>query len=333
MEATARMKRYGMAVIGLGVVGRRMLEQAAAVPGIQVASAWDPLPAARAAAAADFPGLPLATGAVDAIERLDVDVVYVAAPPLAHAALVRAAIAAGKAVFCEKPLGIDVAESEALVDEVRASGTRHAVNFPFASSAAVDAIARATADPAFGLQSIEVSIRFARWPRAWQAGATWLARAEQGGLTREVLSHFVWLLLRLRGAVSLQGAALQRPAAPEGAAETAIAAALVAGGVPVTVSGSVGGTDPDRVEARFVGAASELLLSDWYRLESFDAASPQGRPFGGLPDDPRTATYRRQLAQLHALLSGEPHTLPGLDEALAVQRVVEAMLNPRGPST
>ena len=35
------MKRYGMAVIGLGVVGRRMLEHAATHPGVRVASAWD----------------------------------------------------------------------------------------------------------------------------------------------------------------------------------------------------------------------------------------------------------------------------------------------------
>ena len=318
-----------MAVIGLGVVGRRMLEQAASSAGIQVVSAWDAAAPARAAAAADFPGLPVASSAAGAIERLDVDVVYVAVPPLAHAPLVRAAVAARKAVFCEKPLGVDLAESEALVAEVEASGLAQAINFPFASSDAVDALARRIAEPGFGLRGIEVRVRFAEWPRAWQAGATWLSRADQGGFTREVLSHFVWLAHRLSGgAVALRGAAVAHPAQPAGAAETAVAAALDCAGVPATVSGTVGGAAPDRVEARFVGAHAELVLADWYRLEVVDADAPQGRPWPGLPADPRTASYQRQLAQLHAMLSGELHSLPGLADALAVQRRIEAMLTP-----
>jgi predicted dehydrogenase len=149
------MKRYGMAVIGLGVVGRRMLEQAAASRGIQIVSAWDLSAAARAAAAAAFPGLPLSQGVTSAIERLDVDVVYVAVPPLAHAETVRTALAAGKAVFCEKPLTVDIREGTELVEAVRHAGVREAVNFVFASSAAVDSIARAVRDPAFGLRAIE----------------------------------------------------------------------------------------------------------------------------------------------------------------------------------
>lgn len=322
------MKRYGMAVIGLGVVGRRMLEQAATSPGLRVVSAWDPAATARASAVADFPGLPLATGVDDAIARLDVDVVYVAAPPLAHASLVRAAVAAGKAVFCEKPLGVDVAESETLVAEVDAAGVAQAVNFPFASSDAVDRLRRAVDAPDFGLRAIEVRVRFHEWPRAWQAGAAWLARADQGGFTREVLSHFLWLLHRVRGGFALRGAAAAWPAKPAGAAETAIAAAVDAMGVPATVSGSVGGAAPDRIEARFVGAREELVLADWYRLDAIDADAPAGRPVPGLPADPRTAAYQKQLAQLHALLSGEPHTLPSLAEALAVQRGVEAILTP-----
>jgi predicted dehydrogenase len=174
-------------------------------------------------------------------------------------------------------------------------------------------------------------VRFHEWPRAWQAGATWLSRADQGGFTREVLSHFVYLAHRLFGGeVALRGATVAHPPSPAGAAETAVAAVLDCAGVPATVSGTVGGAAPDRIEARFVGARAELVLADWYRLDVVDADAPQGRPMPGLPEDPRTAAYRRQLAQLHAMLSGDPHTLPGFADALAVQRRIEAMLNPPG---
>jgi 1,5-anhydro-D-fructose reductase (1,5-anhydro-D-mannitol-forming) len=322
------MKRYGMAVIGLGVVGRRMLEQAADSAHLGVVAAWDASPQARKAAAADFPGLPLVGSAAEAIERLDVDVVYVAVPPLAHAGLVRAAIAAGKAVFCEKPLGVDVAESAALTEEVGRSRLPEAVNFVFASSAAVDALRDAVTAPGFGLRAVEIRTRFHQWPRDWQAGATWLERSDQGGFTREVLSHYVYLLRRLFGDVTLVGASAAGPAEPA-AAETSVAATLACGGVPVSITGSVGGQAPDRIEAVFVGARSEWRLFDWYRLEVRDAEAPDARPVPGLPPDARRSSYRRQLEQIHALLSGAPHTLPSFADALAVQRIIEAMLATR----
>ncbi|MCH8809412.1 MAG: Gfo/Idh/MocA family oxidoreductase, partial [Proteobacteria bacterium] len=58
------------------------------------------------------------------------EVVYIACPPAAHKEYALAAIEAGKTVFCEKPLGVDVAESRALVARVEESGTPNAVNFP-----------------------------------------------------------------------------------------------------------------------------------------------------------------------------------------------------------
>lgn len=318
------MKRFGMAVIGLGVVGRRMLEQAARHSAIEVVSAWDLSAAARQQAAADFPGIPLSASEAQAIERLDVDVVYVANPPLAHAASVRAALAAGKAVFCEKPLGINLAESSALVAEVERSGRPGAINFPFASSAAVQAIADAIKAGDFDLRALEIRTRFHQWPREWQASAAWLNQADQGGFTREVLSHFVYLALRLLGPVRLQGGVAFHPT--PGLAEQSVAASLIAGRTPVSILGCTGGAPPDLIEARFIGAAAELRLIDWYRLERIHLGAPSGEPVTGLPADPRQAAYQRQLDQLAALLAGEPHTLARFADALAVQTCIEGML-------
>ena len=48
------MKPFGMAVIGLGVIGRRMLEHAPAIPGLQVVAAYDNSAQARSAAVASY---------------------------------------------------------------------------------------------------------------------------------------------------------------------------------------------------------------------------------------------------------------------------------------
>ncbi|QYH34933.1 Gfo/Idh/MocA family protein [Salinibacterium sp. M195] len=52
----------------------------------------------------------------------DVDIVYIAAPNVFHRPLALLAIAAGKHVLIEKPLGIDAADAQAIVVAARAAG-------------------------------------------------------------------------------------------------------------------------------------------------------------------------------------------------------------------
>jgi predicted dehydrogenase len=61
------------------------------------------------------------------IECPDVDVVAVTVKVTEHDALVRAALAAGKHVFCEWPLGTNLAQASALADLAAASGGSHVV--------------------------------------------------------------------------------------------------------------------------------------------------------------------------------------------------------------
>jgi predicted dehydrogenase len=58
-----------------------------------------------------------------------VHVVHITSPNDAHAPQVRAALAAGKHVVCEKPLGLDARETAELLALAEASGLVHAVNF------------------------------------------------------------------------------------------------------------------------------------------------------------------------------------------------------------
>ena len=316
-----------MAVIGLGVVGRRMIEQVGLHRGWRVAAAYDADPVVRAALHKAYPDLPVVDSAAAAIGQAGVDLVYVAVPPLFHHDLVLQAIAARRAVLCEKPLGIDLAQSQQLAHAMNQSGLPQAVNFVFSSSAAVDSLAQGLQKPGFDLRAIEIRLHFKEWPRDWQRGATWLTQSDQGGFVREVLSHFVYLLLRLRGPVILRAA--QVSSATAGAAEFCAQALLDSAGVPVSVSGVVGGSGPDVVEARFMGASQAYVLSDWYHLAHHDALHPQGLAVAGLPQEPRVATYQRQLDQLLALLQRRSHSLASFDAALAVQVLIEGLLSQR----
>ncbi|MBU6499926.1 MAG: Gfo/Idh/MocA family oxidoreductase, partial [Rhodospirillales bacterium] len=119
----------GLGIIGAGIMGERLLSAALAQAGgtVRVTGIWDPAPAAQARIAAHFPGVPLAASASAVIEGAEC--VYVAAPPAAHLVHGEAVLAAGRALFCEKPLAVDVAAGARFVAAAR--GARAAVNFPF----------------------------------------------------------------------------------------------------------------------------------------------------------------------------------------------------------
>jgi predicted dehydrogenase len=84
--------------------------------------------AETARATADAHGIPLAfDDDADLIASPEVDVVAVTVKVTEHAALVRAALAAGKHVYCEWPLGTDLPQAAALAELAEASGTRNVV--------------------------------------------------------------------------------------------------------------------------------------------------------------------------------------------------------------
>lgn len=70
--------------------------------------------------------------AVDAlIARPDVDLVSVHSPPFLHAPHVRAGLATGKAVLCDKPFALDADEAAALEADADAAGVVALCNFEF----------------------------------------------------------------------------------------------------------------------------------------------------------------------------------------------------------
>ena len=112
-----------VAVLGAGRIGRVHARTIATrVPGARVVAVADPrLDAARALATElDLPRAgedPLAL-----IHDPGVEAVLVCSSSDTHAALVTEAARAGKAVFCEKPLELDLARIDAVLAEVQAAG-------------------------------------------------------------------------------------------------------------------------------------------------------------------------------------------------------------------
>lgn len=313
---------HRVGIIGLGTVGSRFVEQFGLHAAFDLVAAWDPDADACALHANDVSIAPDAQAVIDAS-----DLVYIAVPPLFHAGYVRACIAAGTAIFCEKPLGIDVAESRALVAEVEASGCAAAVNFVFGSAPSARQLQELVGGGAVGdVVRADLRLHFAEWPRAWHAKAQWLRLRDQGGWVREVASHFLFLAARILGPLSLQGGDVEYEDGPGGELSETWAAARWDGAAgALTLAGTSTGGGVDVVDLTVRGSTGAIRIWDWYRLQRDD-----GTGWTDVFDDDRaalgSAAYTAQLDQLALMMDGDEHSLATFAESLAVQELVEELL-------
>lgn len=316
---------HKMALIGLGIMGRRMLDNALLHPAFEVVGAWDPSAASVAKAREVMPSLPVADSAEAAMRGADV--VYLACPPGPRKAYALAAAAAGQGVFMEKPLGTDNAASRDLVAQLRNARLPGVVNFTQASSRGFEELRRAIGAGETGeLLGIDIVVQYRAWPRAWQAEADWLRFRDEGGYTREVVSHFLFLAGRFLGPLKLTHASPRYPADPSLCELDLLARLETADGRPVNILATTGGAQPDRQEVTVRGNRCNHQFREFYQLWRSDGGPWVEAVDWTTGEDPRRSALQRQLTQADLWLQGRPHLLATAEEALAVQELVEAML-------
>ena len=316
--------RHTVGVIGLGAIGRVMLANMVGHPRFEVVDAWDPDKAACDAVREAHPDVDIAAGADALIASAKTSVLYIATPPATHAAYVRAAAEAGKGVYCEKPLGVDVDESRELVAYVEASGVPTAINFNHGNASASSLVESQLAAGEMGeVAGVDIFIHLTHWPRDFQKHAKWLEGRAQGGFTREMLSHWFYLTRRLLGEGEVVRTAVHYPPDPD-LAETRVVAELTFGGVPAVVNAACGGAGPVGTEYTVWGSRRSYRMRSGGRLESSDGGSWQ--PELTEIEDPSETDHRRNLDAAAQRFAGEPVKLPDIADGFAVQQLVEALL-------
>lgn len=119
----------GVAVVGSGRMGGRHGETLVGLPGARLVAVADPAPGTAEKLAAEW-GAPAAyTDPAQAFADPAVDAVVIAAPARFHADLVVGAARAGKAVFCEKPAALELADLDRALAAVAAADVVLQVGF------------------------------------------------------------------------------------------------------------------------------------------------------------------------------------------------------------
>jgi len=113
----------GIGVIGVGVISDTYLENLNSFPDVEVLIVGDLL-LDRAKSQAEKHNIPAHGSAADVLAHPGVQVVVNLTIPAAHIEVSSAAIAAGKHVWSEKPIGLDRAGAKQLLEDAAAKGLR-----------------------------------------------------------------------------------------------------------------------------------------------------------------------------------------------------------------
>ncbi len=120
----------GVGVLGCGRIGRIHLANiTSSVPELAVRTVHDVVPEAAMSAAEEY-GIPRVAGDVfEVLTAPDVDAVLICTSTDTHATLIADAAAAGRAVFCEKPIAMDLETIDAALAAVERAGVALQVGF------------------------------------------------------------------------------------------------------------------------------------------------------------------------------------------------------------
>ncbi len=172
--ASIRKPRLGFA--GVGWIGRNRLEAIAATGCAEIAAIADPLLAAGDELWSRHEAERL--DSFDALLEADLDGIVIATPSALHAAQSVAALEAGIAVFCQKPLGRNAEETAAVIVAAERADRLLGVDLSYRFTAGMQAIRREIAAGNLGtIHAVEAVFHNAYGPdKPW-----FYRRSEAGG--------------------------------------------------------------------------------------------------------------------------------------------------------
>jgi predicted dehydrogenase len=224
------MVEIGIGLIGGGYMGKAHAVAMASVgavfdtalrPRLEMVAASSPASAEHYRAAYGF------ARAADDWQALVADprvgAVVIASPQTTHRAIAEAAFAAGKPVFCEKPLGASLADAQAMVAASEASGLPNMVGFNYVRTPATQFVRRLLADGAIG----DVTWFRGEHTEDFLADpltpATWRCHGRPNGAMGDLSPHMINCALALMGDITEVSARIETVHATRPGADSKVA--------------------------------------------------------------------------------------------------------------
>jgi predicted dehydrogenase len=206
------LRRIGIGVVGFGWMGRAHARSTQRIPSLfpersfepELVVVSDPV-ADRAAEAVRSFGFGAAVADWrEVVEHPDVDVIVVCAPNMLHVAVCEAAAAAGKHVFCEKPVGGTPAETARIARAAREAGVVSGVGYNYRWAPLVRYTKELVDDGRLGEITNYRGRFFSMYGSDPLGLLTWRYRQEEAGYgaSTDLLSHALDLAAMLVGPIT-----------------------------------------------------------------------------------------------------------------------------------
>jgi myo-inositol 2-dehydrogenase/D-chiro-inositol 1-dehydrogenase len=325
--------KHGFALFGAGRIGQIHARNLAAHDDAQLRHVIDvSADAARRLAASSGAQV---SDARAALADPGVQAILIASSTDTHAELIQAGARAGKAVFCEKPLDLDLARAEASLAVVAQAGTLLALGFNRRYDPAFRRLQREIAAGRVG--NVEVVSITSRDPSP--PPPAYVARS--GGLFRDMMIHDLdmarWLLAEEPVSIFARGSALIDPAiGAAGDIDTAVVVLETASGRLCQITNSRRCTFGYDQRIEVFGSAG-LARADNVpatTVETADAAGFTREPALPFFLERYAAAYRDELDEFLKALRGAPAELAtGIDgrQALRLADAAQRSLDTRAP--
>ncbi|MDQ1530517.1 MAG: hypothetical protein QOE37_622 [Microbacteriaceae bacterium] len=189
----------GIGVIGAGVISTQYLSNLVTFPDVRVLFVAD-IDVERARSRAEEYGVP-GSGTVDELLALDdVEIVVNLTIPAVHAEVAHRALDAGKHVWNEKPLALDRAEADGLLEHARSAGLRLACAPDTVLGAGIQTGLRAIRNGLIGTPTTATTMMLSPGPESWHPNPAFLF-ARGGGPVLDIGPYYLTTLVAAFGSV------------------------------------------------------------------------------------------------------------------------------------
>lgn len=174
----------------------------------------------------------------DLVADPDIDAVYIATPVYLHAEQTIAAAEAGKHVLCEKPMGLDAAECDRILDACRANGVKIGIAYYRRFYPVVERVRELIATGAIGRVSLVRMDAFEFFDPEPENPRRWLLDPARsgGGPLMDFGCHRIEVLLNLFGSTERVDGFVSNAFFGRAVEDTAVANFGFAGGIIATLT-------------------------------------------------------------------------------------------------
>jgi predicted dehydrogenase len=258
-------------LIGTGTFGRHTVMPAIEMAsGLELAAVYDASEASLREAAGHLSAGVVCKSAAELVQRSDIDLVYIAAPPQAHKELVTQVLAARKHIVCEKPFTLGARDAAELAAAAKKIGVVNAVDHEMRYAAVYRFMRERVQSGFLGnllFTSAMATADYARNPVYESAYYRNFAslRSHAGGILTGHMCHFVDLFQYMVGGISPEGGALATmiKEKPELVVEKGPAGERVVRAGPL---GPVDADDTIAVCGRLGNGAPGAIIATWSAL-------------------------------------------------------------------